>query len=343
MLELNQRSREILSHIVEAYVATGEPVGSKTLSHRLGMSLSSATIRNVMADLERLGLLYAPHTSAGRLPTEKGLQLFVNGLLEIGELSPDEAFNIEQQCRHHGQNYNSMMEKVTLTLSGLSHCAGLVLAPKQDAAVKHIEFVQLRAEQALVVLVLADGSVENRVIEIPAGLPTSALTEASNYLNAHLVGRTLAEARDNLERELKSRQAQLNEVASRLVERGLAVWSGDTSDSKLIIRGQAHLLHDVQAVDDIERIRNLFDMLESKTTFISVVEAVQSAEGVQIFIGAENALFRQAGCSLIIAPFRNSQSQVIGSIGVVGPARLNYGKIIPMVDFTAKLLTHYFK
>jgi len=336
--ELNERSREIFRLIVDGYVATGEPVGSRTLSRMLGQNLSPATIRNVMADLEEAGLLYAPHTSAGRLPTEAGLRLFVHGLLEIGGLAEDERRNIESLCVARGKSLAQALEEATTALSGLSHCAGLVVVPKQDRPLKHLEFVNLGSGRALVVLVTEDGMVENRVVEVPVGLPPSALTSASNYLNARLVGRTIEEARAEIDREIQSSKAQLDQLTSRLVATGLASWAGGGDGNALIVRGQAKLLGDVTALADLERLRALFEMLETKETMLRLLDASKQGEGVQIFIGAESHLFGVAGCSMIIAPYQNSREQVVGAIGVIGPTRINYARIIPMVDYTAKVI-----
>lgn len=336
--ELGARSREIFRLIVDGYVQTGEPIGSRTLSRLLGQHLSPATIRNVMADLEEAGLLYAPHTSAGRLPTEAGLRLFVNGLLEIGNLAENERINIESLCAARGKSLSQALEEATSALSGLSHCAGVVVVPKQERPLKHIEFVHLGPGRALVVLVTEDGLVENRVIEVPLGLPPSTLVTAANFLNARLVGRTMEEARDDIEAEVSSQRAQLDELTSRVVETGLACWAGGEGESALIVRGQANLLEDVTALADLERLRALFEMLETKETVLRLLDASKQAEGVQIFIGAESRLFGVAGCSVIIAPYQNSREQIVGAIGVIGPTRINYARIIPMVDYTAKMI-----
>jgi heat-inducible transcriptional repressor len=335
--ELNHRSREILRHIVEAYVGTGEPVGSRTLARLLGQTLSPATIRNVMADLEEAGLLMAPHTSAGRLPTDKGLRLFVNGLLEIGGISEEERRNIDSQCVAAGKNLSQVLEEATRTLAGLSRCAGVVVAPKTERPLKHLEFVHLGPGRALVVLVTEDGLVENRVIEVPLGTPPSSLTTAGNFLNAKLVGRTIEEAKTAIAGEIEANRAQLDELTKKLVEAGLASWSGDNGGS-LIVRGQSRLLEDVTAVTDLERLRALFEALETKESLMKLLDATRAGEGVQIYIGAENPLFGIAGCSMIVAPYQNSREQVIGAIGVIGPARINYARIIPMVDYTAKVI-----
>jgi heat-inducible transcriptional repressor len=336
--ELNERSREIFRLIVDGFVQTGEPIGSRTLSRLLGQNLSPATIRNVMADLEEAGLLYSPHTSAGRLPTEAGLRLFVHGLLELGNLAENERHNIEALCAARGKSLAQALEEATSALSGLSHCAGVVVVPKQERPLKHIEFVHLGPGRALVVLVTEDGMVENRVIEMPLGVPPATLVSASNYLNARLVGRTIEEARNDIEDEIGSHKAQLDEVTSRVVATGIASWAGGDGESALIVRGQSHLLEDVTALTDLERLRTLFEMLETKETVLRLLDASKKAEGVQIFIGAENHLFGVAGCSMIIAPYQNSREQIVGAIGVIGPTRINYARIIPMVDYTAKVI-----
>ena len=324
--------------IVDEFVLTGEPMGSRTLSRRLTAPLSPATIRNVMSDLEDMGLLYAPHTSAGRLPTDAGLRLFVDGILEIGAPSKDEREQIESYCAAHGKSVNEALTEATTMLSGLAGCTGLVVAPKMDRPLKHIEFVNLGDGRALVVLVSDDGVVENRVIDMPVGTPPSALSEAANYLNARLVGRTIDEARADIVTELKQQRAHLDTVAARLVEAGLAIWSGDNSGGSLIVKGHAHLLDDVSAVEDLERVRNLFSALETGDLLVRLLELSGSADGVQIFIGADNALFNLAGCSMIVAPFSDSRDSIVGAIGVIGPNRINYARIIPIVDYTAKVV-----
>ncbi len=337
--ELNQRSREIFSHIVDAYVSTGEPMGSRTLSRLLDSTLSPATVRNVMADLEDAGLLYAPHTSAGRLPTDAGLRLFVSGLLQTGNLTNDERQSIEGHCAASGASMEGLLKEATLALSGLSSCAGLVMAPKTDVPLRHIEIVGLGPGRALVVLVTENGIVENRIIETPANLPPSSLIEASNYLSARLIGRTLREASEQIAQELESQRAQLDDLTRSVVESGLASWAAGDEGGTLIISGQANLLEDVNAAGDLERIRCLFEALETREMTLNLLSLAEGAEGVQIFIGTDNQMFNVAGCSLIVGPFRDKREQVIGAIGVVGPSRMNYARIIPMVDYTAKLVS----
>lgn len=336
--ELNERSREIFRRIVESYVETGEPVGSRTLSRQLDLPLSAATIRNVMADLEECGLLYAPHTSAGRLPTQAGMRLFVNGLLEIGRISEEERTHIDLQCRASGRSVEQALSEALTTLSGLSRCAGLVVAPRIQRSLKHVEFVWLGPRRALVVLVTEDGMVENRILDLPDGVDRSVLIEAGNYLSARLSGRSLDGVREEIIAELDHQRSTLNALTRRVVEAGLATWSGSDADKALIVRGQSHLLDDVTAVEDLERIRALFGALETSEQFLRLVELTREADGVQIFIGAENELFGVTGCTMIVAPYRDSRERIVGAIGVIGPQRINYARIIPMVDYTAKVV-----
>ncbi len=337
--ELNARSREILKLVVDAYMATGEPVGSRLIAQKLGLRLSPATIRGVMAELEGAGLLHAPHTSAGRLPTDAGLRFFVDGILELGDLSTGEKTAIEAECAARGKNLADVLSQATDTLAGLSSCAGLVLAPKMDRPLKRIEFVLLAPGQVLVVLVTQDGLVENRVIEAPMSLDSATLVQAANYLNNRIAGRSLVEAQRDIAVEMNANKAELDSLASRLVEAGLAVWANmPHGHGQLLIKGQSKLLEDITALQDLERIRHLFDALETEETMTRLLEASEKAEGVQIFIGAENALFAHAGCSMIVAPYQNGAQQVVGAIGVIGPLRMNYARIIPMVDYTSRLV-----
>ncbi|WGF88784.1 heat-inducible transcriptional repressor HrcA [Marinivivus vitaminiproducens] len=344
--ELNARSREVFRHIVDAYVETGEPVGSRTISRRLISPLSPASIRNVMADLEETGLLYAPHTSAGRLPTEAGLRQYVDGLLESGNLSEDEQADITSRCAGASRNAEAVLSDAIETLSGLSRAASLVMAPKTERPFKHVEFVALGPGRALVVVVSDNGMVENRVIDIPLDLPPSALAEAGNYLTARLGGRSFDDARARVSAEIDNHQTQLDQLTERAVQAGLAIWSRDTSradEGILIVRGQAKLLEDVTRLTDLERVRQLFEALETKRNLLRILENIQSGAGVQVFIGAENPLFGLSGCSMVIAPYRAGGERhaggVVGAIGVIGPARMNYARIVPMVDYTAQVVS----
>jgi heat-inducible transcriptional repressor len=339
--QLNDRSREVFKRIVETYLATGEPVGSRNLSRALPMTLSPASVRNVMSDLEGLGLIYAPHTSAGRVPTQTGLRLFIDGLLEVGDVSEEERGQIESRIAAGGRRrgVEDVLAEAGEMLSGLSRCAGVVLVEKQSKTLKQVEFVHLAAGKALAVLVGDDGDVENRIIALPEGLPLASLTEASNYINARFGGLTLADARARIETEIEQRRAQLDELTARVVTEGLATWSGDRDERKsLIVCGRSHLLEDVRAMEDLERVRLLFEDLDTKKDLIQLLGLAERAEGVRIFIGSENKLFSLSGSALIVSPFEDTEQKIVGVLGVIGPTRLNYGRIIPMVDYTARLL-----
>ncbi len=339
--QLNERSREIFKRIVETYLETGEPVGSRNLSRALPMTLSPASVRNVMSDLESLGLIYAPHTSAGRLPTQTGLRLFVDGLLEIGDITEAERNQIEARMVAGGRRrgVQDFLAEAGEMLSGLSRCAGVVLAEKQSKTLRQVEFVNLGEGKALAVLVGEDGDVENRIVTLPEGLPLSSLNEATNYINARIAGQTLAEARTRIEAEIEARRAQLDELTARVVTEGLATWSGGSTDRQsLIVCGHAHLLEDVKAMEDLERVRLLFEDLDAKKDLIQLMGLAERAEGVRIFIGSENKLFSLSGSALIVSPFEDSEQRIVGVLGVIGPTRLNYARIIPMVDYTARLL-----
>ncbi len=342
LAQLNERSREIFRLIVESYLATGEPVGSRNLSRILPMTLSPASVRNVMSDLEQLGLVYAPHTSAGRLPTEIGLRFFVDALMQIGDLTEHDRNTIEAQVAGLGQSKSveAVLTEASGLLSGLSRAAGVVLTAKSNQRLKHIEFVRLEPERALVVLVAEDGQIENRVLNIPVGLPTSALVEAANFLNARIRGRTLADVKGDIEQRLKQGQAELDELTQKIVAAGLASWSGGERDErKLIVRGQAHLLEDLKALADLERVRLLFDDLETRREVVDLLGRAEQADGVRIFIGSENKLFSLSGSSTIVAPYHDASGQIVGVLGVIGPTRLNYARIIPMVDYTARIVS----
>ena len=337
---LDARSAAVLREIVEQYVETGEPVGSRTLSRRLPLNLSPATIRNVMADLTETGLLYAPHTSAGRLPTDLGLRLFVDGLLQFGELSDDERGSISAALEASGRSLEDTLTDASSMLSGLSAAAGLVLAPKTEGALRHIEFVPLGPGRALVVLVAADGHVENRVIETPPGLPPSALQQAGNYLNNRLAGRGLAELRTVVADELAANRTELDALSAQVVASGLATWTGEGArGGNLIVRGQGRLLADVTQIERLAAIQMLFERLETQETMLKLLELAETSEGVRIFIGSESGLFGTSGVSMVVAPARSEGSgRIVGAIGVIGPTRINYGRIIPVVDYTARVI-----
>jgi heat-inducible transcriptional repressor len=341
--KLDERSRDIFRRIVESYLTEGEPVGSRNLSKMLPTSLSPASVRNVMSDLEALGLIYAPHVSAGRLPTEQGLRFFVDAFMDAGAVSDEERAIIDQQLGS-GEGHphtEQLLTEASQMLSRVSSGAGLVLAAKRDGAMKHIEFVRLEETKALAVLVWESGEVENRIIDLPAGMTASQLAEAANFLNHHARGQTLADVRRAINAMRGEIRAELDALSASLVERGLAVWSGanDGHPRQLIVRGRANLLENLSDAEEIERTKMLLDDLERKDEIINVLDMAEEGSGVRIFIGSENRLFSLSGSSLVVAPYRDTNRRVIGALGVLGPTRLNYAKIVPMVDYTAQLIS----
>ena len=295
-----------------------------------------------MMDLEDAGLIFSPHTSAGRIPTEMGLRFFVDALMEVGAMGAEERARIDAQvaAAKNGRRFEDVLGEATTLLSGLSHCAGVVLAPKLNARLKHIEFVNLGPGRALVILVGEDGTVENRVIDVPPGLPPSTFTKATNYLSTRFQGRTIAEVQRFVRSEMENLRQELDDVSARIVEAGIAIWSGndDPEAKTLIVKGQANLIEDLAAVNDLERIRRLFDDIENKRELVQLLGLAEAGEGVRIFIGSENRLFSLSGSSLIAAPYRNSEEKIVGVLGIIGPTRMNYARIVPMVDYTAKVL-----
>lgn len=335
--ELNDRTRQILRLVIDAYVETGEPVGSKLISQKLG--LSSATIRHAMVELEQLGLLYSPHTSAGRLPTDSGLTVFVEGLMEVGDINAADRQKIESEMQGvRGQSLPDILEQTSAFLSGLSSCAGLVVAPKTEAPVKQVEFVLLAPGRALAVLVGSNGTVENRVMEVPADVTATSLQRAANYLNTHIANKTLQETAERIRAELQLQQTQLDALTAKVVASGLASLSSPETGGHFFIKGQANLLEDVTAIEDLDRIRGLFEALEAKETMLKILQATTQADGVKIFIGAENKLFSHSGCTLVVSPYKNQENRIVGAIGVIGPTRLNYGRIIPVVNYTSQMI-----
>jgi len=340
--ELGERARAVFRLVVESYLASGSPVGSKALAgvrtaEGGALNLSPASIRSVLAELEGLGLLAAPHTSAGRMPTELGLRLFVDGMMQVAEPTPEERAAIEQRLSEPGP-IEAALETTSAILSDISGAAGMVMVPRREPSLSQMSLVLLDRNRALAVLVGQDGTVENRLLELPAGAAPSALQEASNYITARLAGRTLAEAARAMQAEITSGKSALDSAARDLVEQGLAVWSEDAARRPvLIVRGQANLL-DAGALQDVERVRSLIDDLESKQSVAELLESARDAEATRIFIGAENRLFALSGSSVIAAPYRNREGRVVGVLGVIGPTRLNYARVVPMVDFTARSL-----
>lgn len=338
--ELNERSREVFRRLVEAYLETGEPVGSRSLTRALTEKVSAATVRNVMQDLEFMGLLNAPHVSAGRVPTQIGLRLFVDGLLEVGDLTADDRAAIDATVQSNGADVGSMMDRVGSALSGITSGASLVLTPKHDEApISHIEFVALGAERALAVIVFADGHVENRLFEAPPGQTPSSMREAANFLNAIAEGKTISELREAIESEIAARRRELDGLAQELIDTGMALWLDEEGQhERLIVRGRANLLTAGSESADLDRVKSLFDDLERKRDIADFLQLAESAEGVRIFIGSENKLFSLSGSSLVVSPYMNADRKIIGAVGVIGPTRLNYGRIVPIVDYTAQLV-----
>jgi heat-inducible transcriptional repressor len=337
--QMNDRSREVFRRIVEGYLDSGDPVGSRTLTRTMSEKVSAATIRNVMQDLEYLGLLDSPHVSAGRIPTQLGLRMFVDGILEVGEVSALDREKIDATLQSNERDVGAMLDRVGAALSGLTHGASLVLTPKHEAPIRHIEFVSLAADRALVVLVFADGHVENRVFAPPPGQTPSSMREAANFLNAIAEGKTLTDLRSSFQKEIAARRRELDTLAASLIESGVAIWENEGEPyERLIVRGQANLLEAGEASVDLDRIRQLFDDLERKRDIAEFLELTDAGEGVRIFIGSENKLFSLSGSSLVVSPYMNADRKVIGAVGVIGPTRLNYGRIVPIVDYTAQLV-----
>lgn len=337
--EMNDRSREVFRRVVESYLDSGEPVGSRTLTRTLSENVSAATVRNVMQDLEYLGLLGSPHISAGRVPTQVGLRMFVDGLLEVSDLSEVDRQKIDATLTSDTSDVGDMLDRVGSALSGVTQGASLVLTPKHEAEIKHIEFVSLGQTRALVVLVFSDGHVENRLFTPPPGQTPSSMREAANFLNALIEGRTLSEVQGVIQTEIAARRLEIDSLARDMIESGMAIWDGDDEDSaRLIVRGRANLLGEGDPDEDLDRIRLLFDDLERKRDIAEFLELTEDGEGVRIFIGSENKLFSLSGSSLVVSPYMNADRKIIGAVGVIGPTRLNYGRIVPIVDYTAQLV-----
>jgi heat-inducible transcriptional repressor len=337
--EMNDRSREVFRRVVESYLTSGDPVGSRTLTRAMSEKVSAATIRNVMQDLEYMGLLGSPHVSAGRIPTQAGLRMFVDSLLEVSDLSETDREKLDETLGGKGPDVGQMLDRVGGALSALTQGASLVLTPKHEAPIRHIEFVSLAADRALAVLVFQDGHVENRVFTPPSGQTASALREASNFLNSIAEGATISQLRARIASEIARHRRDLDALTAELVTLGLAVWDGDAEGpARLIVRGQANLLDAGIDAADMERIRTLFDDLERKRDIAEFLELTEQGDGVRIFIGSENKLFSLSGSSLVVSPYMNADRKIVGAIGVIGPTRLNYGRIVPIVDYTAQLV-----
>jgi heat-inducible transcriptional repressor len=337
--EMNDRSREVFRRVVEGYIHSGDPVGSRTLTRSMSESVSAATIRNVMQDLEYLGLLGSPHISAGRIPTQLGLRMFVDSLLEVSPPDADDRAKIDETLGSNASDVSSLLDRVGAALSGVTRSASLVLTPKHEAPIRHVEFVSLAPDRALVVLVFADGHVENRIFTPPLGQTPSSMREAANFLNALVEGKTISEVRVAMKSEILKRRQEIDTLAQDLIESGLAIWEneGDRHE-RLIVRGRSNLLNPESNQQDLERIRTLFDDLERKRDIADFLELTDKGDGVRIFIGSENKLFSLSGSSLVVSPYMNADRKIIGAVGVIGPTRLNYGRIVPIVDYTAQLV-----
>lgn len=337
--ELNDRSRMIFRGIVESYLDTGEPIGSRTLSRDLPITASAATIRNVMQDLEYMGLLESPHTSAGRTPTDLGLRLFVDGLLNVTDLDQSTQTTLANSVQSNSDPIDEKLNKISTALSMISKSASLVMCPKREAPLKHIDFVSISRDQAIVVLVFADGHVENRLFKPPLGSMESVFREAANFLNARLEGKTIPELKAFLGQDIDTMRAELDTLSQVLIEEGLASWNSEGAGyDRLIVRGRAQLLEDGYHAEDLDRIKELFDDLERKKDIAEFLDLVEGGQGVRVFIGAENKLFSLSGSSLIVSPYMNAERKIIGAVGVIGPTRINYGRIVPIVDYTAQLV-----
>lgn len=339
LTEMNDRSREVFQRVVEGYLQSGGPVGSRTLTQSLSENLSAATVRNVMQDLEYLGLLDSPHVSSGRIPTQMGLRMFVDGLLEVDGLAITDREKLDGTLSENPKDITATLDKIGSALSGITQGASLVLSPKQDSEIEHVEFVSLAHDRALVVLVFSNGHVENRLFKPPLGQTPSSLKEAANFLNSIMQGRTLVEAKQIIQSEISVRRQELDSLAAELVENGLVFWEAKGErQERLIVRGRANLLESEAEEEELERIRLLFNDLERKQDIAEFLNLTEQSDGVRIFIGSENKLFSLSGSSLVVSPYMNSDKKVIGAVGVIGPTRLNYGRIVPIVDYTAQLV-----
>ena len=336
--ELNNRSKQIFKSVVETYLETGSPSGSETILKRADINISSSSVRAILSNLQKEGLLFAPHTSAGRLPTDKGMRFFVNGLLEFGRISKSEKESINQQCLSKGKSYQDVLDEASKTISGLSNYAGIVIAPKYQKKIKHLEFIRLNKTQIMSIIAYANGEIENRIINDQGKHNSSILQQTSNYLNSKFQNKNINEITAIIEKEVLYSKSKLETLSSKLVQQGILENSPNFNSPYIFLHGQSNLLKDEIISKDLDEIRNLFDEIENKTTFINILENAEKAKGVQIFIGSKNFLFKHSGLSMVMAPYKNKEQEIIGAIGVVGPTRLNYAKIVPLVDYTSKII-----
>ena len=337
-LELSERSKQILKGVVESYLETGEPAGSETILKKVEIDISSASIRSILADLQKEGLLYAPHISAGRLPTDKGMRFFVDGLLEFGRLTKNEQENIKSQCRSRGSSLQEVLDEASKTISGLSNCAGIVVAPKFQNKIKHIEFIRLNTNQVMSIIASENGLVENRILNTKNNYNDNILKQVSNYLNSEFIGKTIDEIKGNIQEKIRNSKSELDVLSSKLVQEGIVEIAPNKESPYIFLHGQSSLLGDEIISKDLDQIRNLFDDIENKSNFLDILDSTSKGQGVQIFIGSQNFLFKHSGLSMVMAPYKNKEQKIIGAIGVVGSTRLNYAKIVPLVDYTSKII-----
>ena len=336
--ELNDRSKLIFKKLVESYLETGSPAGSETLMKMGGLNLSSSSIRSILSDLQKGGLLYAPHRSAGRMPTERGMRFFVDGLLEFGRISNTDKENIKQKCSTKGKSYEEALDVASKAISGLSNYAGIVIAPKFQKNLKHLEFIRLNETQLMLILAYENGEVENRIIEDNGKYNNSLLIQASNFLTSKFSNKNISQIKKNIQTDIRKAQNQLELISSKLIQQGIIETPPNIKNPYIFLHGQSNLLKDEIISKDLDQIRNLFDDIEKKSSFVEILETAGKAQGVQIFIGSKNFLFKHSGLSMVMAPYKNNDQEIIGAIGVVGPTRLNYSKIVPLVDYTSKII-----
>ena len=337
-LELNDRSKQIFKGVVESFLETGYPSGSETILKKVGINISSASVRSILADLQKEGLLYAPHISAGRLPTDKGMRFFVNGLLEFGRLTKSEQENIKNQCQSRGSSFQEVLDEASKTISGLSNCAGIVVAPKFQNKIKHIEFIKLNTNQIMSIIASENGLVENRILDSKNDYNDNILKQVSNYLNSKFSGQTIDEIKNNIQNEINNSKSELNSLSTKLVQEGILEIAPNTEMPYIFLHGQSSLLEDDIISKDLDQIRSLFDDIENKSNFLDILNNTSKGQGVQIFIGSQNFLFKHSGLSMVMAPYKNKEQKIIGAIGVVGSKRLNYAKIVPLIDYTSKII-----
>ena len=337
-LELTDRTKQIFKTVVESYLETGSPSGSETVLKKAGLDISSASIRSILSDLQKEGLLFSPHTSAGRVPTEKGMRFFVDGLLEFGRLTKDEQENIKQQCLSKGTSFQDVLDEASKMISGLTNYAGIVVAPKYQNNIKHIEFIRLNETQIMSIIASSTGQIENRVIDDGGKYQESVLREVSNFLNSKYSNKNIDEIKKSINLDIKNSEGRLEILSKNLVQKGILELAPSKENPYIFLHGQSSLLEDEMVSKDLDQIRKLFDEIENKTNFIDILESTNVAKGVQIFIGSQNFLFKHSGLSMVMAPYKNKDQKIIGAIGVVGPTRLNYAKIVPLVDYTSKII-----